>query len=104
MLWPFKCSALVKDFPQPSTGHVNLLSSSCFLQTNGITISKTTSTAWLLEGETKANKQRGTENNQHSLKMLPLVSQQFGHAGERPAAAFEVTDKRPLTLSKERSH
>lgn len=31
ILWPFRCSALVNDLPQPSTGQVNLRSSSCFL-------------------------------------------------------------------------
>lgn len=31
ILCPFKCSARVNDFPQPSSGHANRLSSSCFL-------------------------------------------------------------------------
>lgn len=31
MLWPFRCSARVKDLPQPSSEQVNRRSSSCFL-------------------------------------------------------------------------
>lgn len=31
------------------------------------------------------------------IVMFPFVSEQFGHARERPATAFRVTDKRPFT-------
>lgn len=34
-------------------------------------------------------------------KLLPFMSEQLRHAGEGPATALRVTDKRPLTCKQE---
>lgn len=63
--------------------------------------------AWLnplLLSYWKRNKDKQTASGlgQYNQKKLPLpfMPQKLGHAGERPATAFEVADKRSFTLNK----
>lgn len=89
----------MKDFPQPSTGHINLLSSSCFLQGKEKAID-------LIKPVAASGRTRPAASGlgQYNQERLPFMPQQLGHTGERPATAFKVADKRPFPLNKEKLH
>lgn len=58
ILWPFRCSALVNDLPQPSTGQVNLRSSSCFLKQK-----------WKNNDHSQTHRDEALEQKQHVLSI-----------------------------------